>query len=105
MSTLTTRIDEAIGQAVTVVLDGGLDVLTGPHLVQYVTGIVREGWTEVVLDLESLEVVDSTGLGSLIACVRNASMTSAKVSLRNVPDEVGKLLDLTGLNKVVTIIS
>jgi anti-anti-sigma factor len=61
--TLTTR--EAEGRAI-VAVGGEIDVYTAPRLRDRITELVGEGRYHIVIDLEAVEFLDSTGLGVLV---------------------------------------
>lgn len=51
----------------------------------------------VVIDLEKVTFLDSTGIGALVA-IRTAALDSGKeLRVRNVPPRVQRLLSITGL--------
>src|SRR3989442_15711141 len=49
---------------------GQLDVLTAPQLLECLVHSVKKGRCRVVVDLERVDFVDSTGLGVLVGCLR-----------------------------------
>lgn len=46
-------------------LDGELDVYTYPKLSETLSGVIEEGYSDLVINLEMLKYIDSTGLGVL----------------------------------------
>ena len=61
--TLTTR--EADGRTV-VAVGGEIDVYTAPRLRDKITELVAAGAYDIVVDMEEVEFLDSTGLGVLV---------------------------------------
>lgn len=57
----------------------------------------------VILDLESVTLVDASGLGMLLALREQAQSKGMRFELRNVTKWVGKVLELTQLNSVFQI--
>ncbi len=51
-------------------LRGDLDMAGAPRLRQEVARLVAEGRTHLVLDLRSVDFLDSTGLGAVIGALR-----------------------------------
>jgi len=67
--------------------------------------LLKEGHREFVLDLSNLTYLDSFGLGQLV-CVRNSiERTGGQIKLLNPPDHVRKLLKLTKLDTVFSIVN
>jgi anti-sigma B factor antagonist len=53
----------------------------------------------VVIDLEGVTFLDSTGIGALVA-IRTAALDNGKeLRVRNVPPRVARLLSITGLTE------
>lgn len=75
--------------AVTVLsLRGNLDALTAPELRREIDTLVAERRSPVVLDLSGLELVDSSGVGSIVSLLKRMRMLTP-------PGEV-KIADLRG---------
>jgi anti-sigma B factor antagonist len=57
----------------------------------------------LVIELGAVTFLDSTGLGALVA-LRNAALDSDVLfELRDVPDSVSRILELTGMDSVFTV--
>jgi anti-anti-sigma factor len=61
------------------------------------------GAEQVVLDLDSLAVLDTEGLRGLIALLRRARLRGAQIVLRSSREEILRTLSVTGLDRVFTI--
>jgi anti-anti-sigma factor len=57
----------------------------------------------LVVDLSEVRVMDSSGLSLLVDLLRLCRETDLPMTLRNVPDRVMQLLDLTGLDQVIAV--
>lgn len=57
----------------------------------------RDGATNVVLNMEQLSFVDSTGVGGLLNVVKNLKYDNIEVKVRNVSADVFEVFDLLGL--------
>lgn len=78
----------------TVIAEGDIDLAGGPLLD---TAILRtENAQPVVIDLEAVEFIDSSGLRSLLAASRRADGRGTTVVLRNPSAGVLRLLSITG---------
>lgn len=82
-------------------LAGRLDVHAAADVRLALAAAVDAGTGELVLDLAGLESVDATGLGVLVGAHRRAQRAGRTLVLADVPDQVGRLLFLTRLDKVL----
>ena len=57
----------------------------------------------LVVDLTDVGVIDSSGLSLLVDLLRLCRDMDLPMSLRGVPDRIRHLLDLTGLDKVISV--
>jgi anti-anti-sigma factor len=96
-------VRQVAGTRTTLVLDGDLDVRSAPLVQQAVAAAMREGASEVVLDLHDVSFVDSSGLGALIACHKRTGRESCRLVLRSPSHRVARLLAVTTLDRVLTI--
>ena len=60
---LSTRTE---GDRTIVEVGGEIDVYTAPKLRDKITELVAAGVYDIVIDMEAVEVLDSTGLGVLV---------------------------------------
>lgn len=91
------------GARTTLVLAGDLDVHSAPLVQQAVAAAVREGASDVVLDLRDVSFVDSSGLGVLIACHKRTLRESCRLVLRSPSHRVARLLAVTTLDRVLAV--
>ena len=90
-------------ERIRVSLEGELDLATAPTLETVLEEVLASG-KEVLLDLGELEFLDSTGVTLLVMALRQKS--SARLSfLPSKADEVGRLLELTGLDQRMRFVS
>jgi anti-anti-sigma factor len=77
-----------------VIAEGDIDLAGGPLLDAAILRV--EGPNPIVIDLGSVEFIDSSGLRSLLAASRRAETRGTKVVLRNPTSGVVRLLSITG---------
>src|SRR2546423_4848701 len=58
---------ENVGDAVVLHVAGEVDVFTAPQLREALVGAIEQGSRDVVVDLQGVDFLDSTGLGVLVA--------------------------------------
>ena len=84
-----------------IVVHGDIDVAGGPILEAAIRS--REIHGPVVIDLDDVYFIDSSGLRSLLGASRRARDVGATVVLRNVGAEVLRLLQITGTTEHFSI--
>jgi anti-sigma B factor antagonist len=98
--TLATR--EVDGRAV-VAVGGEIDVYTAPKLRDQITELVGAGAYNIVIDLEAVEFLDSTGLGVLVGGLKKVRAHDGSLELICSQERLLKIFRITGLAKVFTI--
>ncbi|HUQ63343.1 MAG TPA: STAS domain-containing protein [Acidimicrobiales bacterium] len=88
-----------------VVLEGELDLETAPKL-QSVLGTILEepSTTNVTLDMEGLEFIDSTGLRILVDAVSRLGDRGGKLAVRGARPATLKVLEICGLTQTMRVI-
>jgi len=59
--------------------------------------------THLVLDLQQVHFMDSSGLGSLVACYRMVAKTGGDIKLCSLNPQIQNLVELTRLNQLFDI--
>jgi anti-sigma B factor antagonist len=98
--TLSTR--EVDGTTI-VAVGGEIDVYTAPKLRDRITELVAEGVFNIVIDMESVEFLDSTGLGVLVGGLKKVRSHDGSLELICTQDRLLKIFRITGLAKVFVI--
>lgn len=83
--------------------EGELDLATAPNLRQLVLDNVKPG-AKIVIDLEKVTFVDSTGLGVLVGAVKRVSAQQGELILVANSTKVLKILEITGLTQVLHVV-
>jgi anti-sigma B factor antagonist len=78
---------------------GRLDVAGAPTLKDAVSEAVKKGQPRLIIDLEGVSFVDSTGLGSVIAALKQVRGSKGDLRLA-APNQVRVVLELTTLDRV-----
>ena len=98
--TLATR--EVDGRAV-VAVGGEIDVYTAPTLRDCITELVGAGSYDIVIDLEGVQFLDSTGLGVLVGGLKKVRAHDGSLELVCTQERLLKIFRITGLAKVFVI--
>lgn len=82
---------------------GCLDHVTAPLLRERLIELLSSGRRCLVLDLEGVELLDSTGLGVLAGAVKRARQVRGSLQLVCTQHRVLRVFQVTGLTKVFSI--
>jgi anti-sigma B factor antagonist len=93
----------SIDGAALLTLRGEIDVYTAPRLRQAIIDLVDGGANRIVVDMEKVDFLDSTGLGVLVGGLKRVKMKEGSLSIVTKQDKILKIFDITGLNKVFAI--
>lgn len=99
MVNFTTR---TISSNVTVIKPTGrLNMAAASGLRKQLQDIVEGGSSRIVVDLSATEFIDSSGLGALISGLKIARQEGGDLRIAATPKQVGTVLELTNLNRVL----
>ncbi|GEL78777.1 STAS domain-containing protein [Tenuibacillus multivorans] len=84
-------------------LAGEIDAYTAPQLKEKLLELIKTEGIGVMVDLEKINYMDSTGLGVFISALKTANETNRSFKLINLQENVYRLFNITGLNEVMDI--
>lgn len=84
-------------------LNGEIDVYTSPKVKETITELIDQGHYSLVINLENVRYIDSTGLGVLIGGLKRVREHSGTVNLVCTNPQIKKIFDITGLVKIFGI--
>ena len=88
----------------TVVSVGGeVDVATAPRLREELINLVAGGHNHLVVDLEGLDFIDSTGLGVLVGALKRTRSNDGELRVVCTHSRILKVFEITGLDSVFGI--
>ena len=96
------QVSERDGHAVLAV-SGEVDVATAPPLRQKLIGLIDDGWKHIVVDLEGVDFLDSTGLGVLVSVLKRLRTNEGDLHLVCTRSQILKVMEITGLTSVFPI--
>ena len=82
---------------------GEIDVYTAPRLRQGIVDLVDAGSTSIVVDMEKVDFLDSTGLGVLVEGLKRVRTRGGDLSIVVTQDKILKIFEITGLNKAFAL--
>jgi len=99
---LTLETRDVDGRTI-VAVGGEIDVYTAPKLRDKITELVAAGVYDLVIDMEAVEFLDSTGLGVLVGGLKKVRAHDGSLALICNQDRLLKIFRITGLAKVFVI--
>jgi anti-sigma B factor antagonist len=91
------------GDRTVVAVSGEIDVYTAPKLREHLIDLVSSGQYKLIVDLESVDFLDSTGLGVLVGGLKRVRTHDGSLDLVCSQDRILKIFRITGLTKVFAI--
>jgi len=91
------------GDTYVVDLNGEIDVYTSPKVKDAIGDLIDKGHYNLVINLEKVRYIDSTGLGVLIGGLKRVREHGGTVNLVCTNPQIKKIFDITGLVKIFGI--
>lgn len=82
---------------------GEVDVYTAPKLREKIVDLVNQGSHKIIVNLEGVEFLDSTGLGVLVGGLKRVKSHDGTLALVCTKPKILKVFSITGLSKVFPI--
>lgn len=96
---------EEIGEVTVVVADGPhLDASVAEGFKRDIVPVL-ETRRKVLLDMSHLRFVDSTGLGTILSCVRKIGAAGGELKLCGMSRPVHSVFELTRMHRIIDILS
>ena len=84
-------------------LEGELDVSTSDKLKEYLHNLADEEMLDMKINLENLDYIDSTGLGVMIGVLKKLKVGNKEIYIVNPKNNVRKIFNITGLDKIFKV--
>ena len=98
------KIDESVsGDTVGLALSGDLDMSATFALEPVLDRVLAEHPRELVLDLEAVPFVDSSGLGLLIATHERATRADVDMAIAGAGPEIQRVIHIAGLDDLLPV--
>ncbi len=79
---------------------GEVDVYTAPKLREAIATAIDAGRTRLVIDVQRVEFLDSTGLGVLVGALKRVRGEGGSLDIVCTQERIAKIFEITGLDKV-----
>ncbi|NYI05621.1 anti-sigma factor antagonist [Allostreptomyces psammosilenae] len=97
---LSTR---TVGDRTVVEVGGEIDVYTAPKLREQLVELVNDGNYHLIVNMEAVDFLDSTGLGVLVGGLKRVRAHEGSLRLVCNQERILKIFRITGLTKVFPI--
>jgi len=84
-------------------LNGDLDAEAGPGVYLQFQRELLQGQTQFLINLRDVGFVDSSGLGVLVRCYKDARGRGGEIRLSEVPNPIERILEFTRLDTILLI--
>ncbi len=91
------------GDRTVIAVGGEIDVYTAPKLREQIVQLVDEGRFHLVVDMEQVDFLDSTGLGVLVGGLKRVRAHDGSLRLVCTQERILKIFRITGLTKVFPV--
>ena len=91
------------GARTVISVSGEIDVYTAPSLRERLNELVASGHYDLIVDMEGVEFLDSTGLGVLVGGLKRVRSHDGTLRLVCAQEKILKVFRITGLTKVFPI--
>lgn len=82
---------------------GEIDVYTSPKVKEIITELIEKGNYLLIINLEGVRYIDSTGLGVLIGALKKVREKDGCINLVCNNPQIKKIFNITGLVKIFGI--
>ncbi|MFT7462533.1 MAG: anti-sigma B factor antagonist [Pseudohongiellaceae bacterium] len=91
------------GQLTFIQLSGSLDAKEAPAVKKALQDVLNNGVKKLVVDMEAVGFIDSSGLAALVSTLLAARKNDADVALCGLTPAVRSVLELTRLHRVFNV--
>jgi len=81
-------------------IEGENDVYTSPKVKEALNDLIQKGNYNIIVNLEEVSYIDSTGLGVLIGALKRVKENKGDIKLVCTNLQIKKIFDITGLVKI-----
>jgi anti-sigma B factor antagonist len=84
-------------------LKGRLDAASAKDIREKVISLSQQNQVNLVIDMEGVDFIDSSGLGSLVSSLRTVNKQGGDIKISALQDQVRSVFELTRLHRIFGI--
>jgi anti-sigma B factor antagonist len=88
------------GEETVLRIEGALDAVSAPDIRPTLDALVAEGRRKVVVDLSTLRLIDSSGIGAIVALFKRVRAQGGRVTVVGLRDQPLAIFRLLRLDRV-----
>lgn len=97
------KLENINGYSVLFINEERIDAHNSGELKEYILHMIEHGEVNVIVQLEQVRFIDSSGLGALLSGYKNVAAKSGKLALACCKPQVLSMFEITRLNRVFEI--
>jgi anti-sigma B factor antagonist len=91
------------GEIIIMDINGEIDLYNAPDIKESIKGQIESGKTNIIINLDKVSYIDSSGIGVLISSLSNLKKAGGSLKIINVYASVRKVFELTKLTSFFDI--
>ncbi len=96
-------IEQTKGDVDILTIKGRLDAVSKNLIKENINSLVKNNRSSIVLDMGFVDFIDSSGLGSLVSCLRLVNKLGGDIKISSLQEQVRGIFELTRLHRVFQI--
>jgi anti-sigma B factor antagonist len=80
-------------------VNGEIDIYNCSQLTEKLLKIIKSGHKNIILNLENVQYIDSTGLGSIALSVQELAKKEGKMNIICTKPTINRIFEISGLTK------
>lgn len=97
------NLEKIKGFSVIFIKEERIDAHNSGELKEYILHLIEQGEVNIIVQIECVRFIDSSGLGALLSGYKHATAKSGKLALACCKQQVLSMFELTRLNRVFDI--
>ena len=96
--------ERAVGDVVVLDLKGKITIGSGDvQLREIINGLVEKGKKNILINMQEVTTIDSSGIGELVGCYTSVTNKGGKLKLLHLPPKINDVLTVTQLITVFDV--